>query len=118
MSAREDAIADMADENNLTELTRNYKQQGGVRGGRGGKRWSWRQRRRVRWVASQPDYILAEQGDKKLFRQAAFRSPRWHDSYHRMIVTRARVRGRGRLRAYRQKRQRNLLIRRLPPSTG
>merc|ERR1712127_793408 len=105
MSAREDAIADMADENNLTELTRHYKQRGGVRGGRGGKRWSWRQRRRGRWVASQPDYILAEQGDKKLFRQAAFRSPRWHDSDHRMIVTGARVQGWGRLRAYRRKRQ-------------
>ncbi len=118
MSTREDAIANMADKYNLTELTRHYKQWGGVRGGRGGKCWSWRQRRRGRWVASQPDYVLAEQGDNKLFSQAAFRLPRWHDSDHRMITTRARVRGRGRLRAYRRKLQRNPLIRRLPPSTG
>ena len=110
MTARDDNIADMADEFNLSELTHHYKQRGGTKDDRGGKRWSWRMRRRGRWVASQPDYILAEAGDKKLFSNASFRTPRWHDSDHRAIATRLRVRGRGRLRAYRRKRQRNPLV--------
>jgi hypothetical protein len=33
MTARDNNIADMADEFNLTELTRYYKQRGGTKGG-------------------------------------------------------------------------------------
>ena len=41
MTARGDNIADMADEFNLSEFTRHYKQRGGTKDGMGGKRWSW-----------------------------------------------------------------------------
>ena len=43
-------------------------------------------RRQGRYVSSQPDYILAREGDRGRFRKVVVRSPRHHDSDHRAGV--------------------------------
>ncbi len=65
VNPRADAIADMVDEAGLTDLAWHFMQRGRTRRRR--KRWSWRQRRLGRWISSQPDYILTQHGDKRLF---------------------------------------------------
>ena len=67
-------------------------------------------------VASQPDYVMAREGDKRLFRQVGARSPRHHVSDHRAVVAELRVRGTRKLAAYRKERQRNPLVRPLEPA--
>jgi hypothetical protein len=66
-----------------------------------------------RWHHSQPDYIMAREGDIWYFRKVAFRSPLVHDSDHRAIVATFRARKMRRLTAYCHRRQRLPL--RLPP---
>jgi hypothetical protein len=62
---------------------------------------------------SQPDYIMAREGDVRQFWTVGFRWPRYHDSDHRAVVATIR-RGRvGRLKSYRKQRQRHPL--QLPP---
>jgi hypothetical protein len=102
---RADAIADMTDEAGFTDLSRHFTQR--LRRRRNGKRWSWRQRRLGRWISSQPDYILAREGDKRHFGGVGFRSPRHHDSDHRVVVELVRRGSSARLTAYQQRRQRS-----------
>jgi hypothetical protein len=49
------------------------------------KRWTWRQKRRGRWIYSQPDYIMAREDRVARFRKVGFRSPPIHDSDHRAV---------------------------------
>ena len=67
---RADAIANMTDEAGFTDLSQHFTQR--LRRRRNGKRWSWRQRRLGRWISSQPDYILAREGDKRHFGGVGF----------------------------------------------
>ena len=102
---REEDIADLLDEINLVDSSRKFllrrcKLQSAK------KRWTWRQRRMGRWHHSQPDYILAREGDIRHFRKVAFRSPRVHDSDHRAVVATLRARRSRQLTNYRRKRQR------------
>jgi hypothetical protein len=66
-----------------------------------------------RWHHSQPDYIMAREGDIWYFRKVAFRSPLVHNSDHRAIVATFHARKTHRLTAYRHRRQ--CLPLRLPP---
>jgi hypothetical protein len=69
--ARKEDIADLLDEINLVDSSRKFllrrcKLQSAK------KRWTWRQKRMGRWHHSQPDYILAREGDIWYFRKVAF----------------------------------------------
>jgi hypothetical protein len=84
---REEDIADLLDEINLVDssckfLLRWCKLQSAK------KRWTWWRRRMGRWHHSQPDYILAREGDIRYFWKVAFWSPRVHDSDHQAVVSR------------------------------
>jgi hypothetical protein len=109
---QEEAIADLLDEINLVDLSRKFcLRQCWMQSAR--RRWTWRQKRTGRWHHSQPDYIMAREGDIWYFRKVAFRSPLIHDSDHRAIVATFRARKMRRLTAYCHCRQ--CLPLRLPP---
>jgi hypothetical protein len=111
-TSREKAIADLVNEINLVDMSRKYVQQHGQQQGLGA-RWTWQQRRGGHWHQSQPDYCMAWGEDAKLFRNVAFRQPRFHTSDHWAVVA-SIVRGRkGRMKLYRQSCQRFPLH--LPP---
>jgi hypothetical protein len=50
------------------------------------KRWTWQQKRMGRWHHTQPDYILAREGNVHHLQRVAFRTPLVHDSDHRAVV--------------------------------
>jgi hypothetical protein len=77
------------------------------------RRWTWRQKRTGRWHHSQPDYIMAREGDIWYFWKVAFRTPLVHDSDHCAVVATFRTRKTRRLTIYHRHRQRLSL--RLPP---
>jgi hypothetical protein len=66
-----------------------------------------------RWHYSQPDYILAREGNIRYFWKVAFRSPLVHDSDHRAVLATFRARKTRWLTNYRRRRQHLPL--RLPP---
>ena len=101
---RDEAIADLVDGAGLTDASRGYVQRRCRR--RFGRRWTWSQRRKGRWIASQPDYILCREGDVRIFRDVAFRSPRFHHSDHRAVVGHLRRGKRRLLTLYRQRHRR------------
>ena len=111
-NAREEDIADLLDEIKLIDSSRKFllrqcrmqsvKQQ-----------WTWHQKRMERWHHSQPDYILAREGNIWYFWKVAFRSLLVHDSDHRAVVATFRARKTKRLTKYCRRRQRLSL--RLPP---
>ena len=109
---REEQIVDLFDEINLIDMSRRFalcrpKQL------QNRARWTWRQKRVGRTHYSQPDYIMAREGDGRRFRTVGFRWPWYHDSNHRAVVAKIR-RGRvGRLKSYRKQWQR--LPMQLPP---
>jgi hypothetical protein len=84
-SKREEIIADLLDEINLTNMSQKFRQRWDGRQGRG--RWTWRQLRGGQWYQSQPDYCMARDRDAKFFWNVAVRRPRIHDMDHRAIVT-------------------------------
>ena len=103
--AREEDIANLLDEINLVDSSRKFllrrcKLQSVM------KRWTWQQRWMGRWHHSQPDYILAWEGDIRHFRKVAFQSPRVHDSDHRAVIATFRARQSQRLMTYQRNRQR------------
>jgi len=110
--AREEDIADLLDEINLVDSSRKFRLRR-CRMQSAKRRWTWRQKRMGRWHYSQPDYILAREGNIRYFRKVAFRSPLVHDSDHRAVVATFRARKTKRLTKYRRRRQRLPL--RLPP---
>ena len=58
-SERDVAVAEQAAAMDVTDMSRCFRQRSRkwVRG-----RWTWRQRRRGRWVSSHPDYIMVREG--------------------------------------------------------
>ena len=76
-------------------------------------RWTWHQKRLGRWHCSQPDYILAREGNIWYFWKVAFQSSLVHDSDHRVVVATFRARKTKWLTKYRCRRQRFPL--QLPP---
>jgi hypothetical protein len=109
---REEAIANLLDEINLVDLSHKFwMRRCWMQSAR--RRWTWWQKRMGRWHHSQPDYILAREGDIRYFQKVAFRLPLVHDSDHRAIVATFRARKTRRLMAYHHRRQ--CLPLRLPP---
>jgi hypothetical protein len=109
---REEAIANLLDEINLVDLSCKFcLWQCWLQSAR--RRWTWRQKQTGRWHPSQPDYIMAREGDIWYFRKVAFRSPLVHDSDHCAVVAMFHARKMRSLTAYLCCRQRLLL--RLPP---
>ena len=83
--AREEEIADLLDEINLVHTSRKFNLwQCSFQKAR--KRWTWRQKRRGRWIYSQPDYIMAREDRIARLRKVGFQSPPIHDSDHRAVV--------------------------------
>ncbi len=68
----------------LTDLSRHFRQQsrGSVRG-----RWTCRMRRGRRWISSQCDYVLGRATDHGKYCSVRLRTPQYHDSDHRAIIT-------------------------------
>jgi hypothetical protein len=102
---REEDIADLLDEINLVDSSRKYllrrcKLQSGK------KSWMWRQRRMGRWHHSQPDYILAREGNIRYYWKVTFQLPWVHDSNHQAVVATFQARRSRQLTTYHRKQQR------------
>jgi hypothetical protein len=82
---QEEIIANFLDNINVINMLCKFVQQGGQRQGKGA-RWIWRQQRGGRWHQSQPDYIMAREGDTKAFQNMAFQWPRIHDLDHCTVL--------------------------------
>ncbi len=67
--------------------------------------WTWHQKHRGRWICSQPDYIMAWEGDIWKFWKVGFRSPPIHNTDHRAVVAHIRKGQCGSLRTYQWSRQ-------------
>jgi hypothetical protein len=81
----EEAITDLLDEINLVDLSRKFcLRQCRLQLAR--RRWTWRQKRMGRWHHSQPDYIMAREGNIWYFWKVALQLPLVHDSDHHAIV--------------------------------
>ena len=110
--AREEEIADLLDEINLVDTSRKFIQRQSRRHGLLQRnRWTWRKKRRTegyqrgRWIYSQPDYIMAREGDMKHIRKVGIRTPRYHISDHRAVVLYRKAGNKGKLHTYRKQRQ-------------
>jgi hypothetical protein len=82
---REEAITNLLDKINLVDLScrfclRQCWLQLATR------RWTWGQKRTGRWHQSQPDYIMAREGDIWYFWKVLFQLPLVHDSDHRAVI--------------------------------
>ncbi len=108
----EEAIANLFDKINLVDSSCKFcLWQCRMQSAR--RRWTWRQKRTGRWHHSQPEFIMAREGDIWYFRKVAFRSPLVHNSDHHATVATFRTRKTRRLTAYHHRRQRLPLW--LPP---
>ena len=109
---REEEIADLLDEINLVDTSRKFIQRQSRRHKQIQRnRWTWRTKRRTegdergKWIYSQPDYIMAREGDMKHIRKAGIRTPRYHISDHRAVVLYLKAGNTGKLKTYRKQRQ-------------
>ena len=111
-NAHEEDIADLLDEINLVDSSfKFWLQQCQLQLTK--RQWTWRHKLTGRWHYSQPDYILAREGNIRCFRKVEFRSLLVHDSDHCAVVTTFRARKTKRLTKYPCGRQHLPL--RLPP---
>jgi hypothetical protein len=80
---RDIAFAEQAAAMDVNDVSRNFRQrrQKMARG-----RWTWRMRRRARWISSLPDYILARESTQKIFVNCGIRMSAQHDSDHRAVI--------------------------------
>jgi hypothetical protein len=109
---REEAIANLLDEISLVDSSHKFcLRQCWLQSAR--RRWTWRQKRTGSRHHSQPDYIMAREGDIWYFWKGVFRSPLAHNSDHHAVVATFRARKTRWLTAYCCCRQRLPL--RLPP---
>ena len=108
---RDEKVAEQCDFWNLTDMSRQFSQRR-RRKTRG--RWTWRQQRLGRWVQSHPDYFLAKEGSRRIFRNVALRRPRHHDTDHRAVVATLFGGSVRTTKAYRRRRQRFPI--QLPPT--
>ncbi len=83
---RADAILDLLDEINITNLSRKFLAQQCSQQWRRA-RWTSCMQRGREWCYSQPDYFLGNKCITKRLRRVAFRSPRFHDLDHQAVVT-------------------------------
>ncbi len=104
---RAEQIVDMMDEADLVNVAWHFLPRG--RMPQQQRRWTWRQQHQGQWVSSQPDYIMAWQGDQQCFLGVALRSPRHHNTDHRAVVTTLRGGKWRRLLAYQWQHQINPL---------
>ena len=109
---REVDIANLLDEINLVDMTRKFALQR-CRQQKARTRWTWRQKHRGHWIHSQPDYIMAREGDIRRFRKVGFQSPPIHDSDHHTVVAHMWKGKGGSLKTYPRNRQRFPIT--LPP---
>ncbi len=65
------------------------------------RRWTWWQKQMGRWHHSQPDYIMAREGNIWYFRKVAFQLPLVHDSDHHAVIATFHARKTRPLMAYR-----------------
>jgi hypothetical protein len=82
---REEQIIDLLDEINLIDMSRWFAPHHPNRL-QNRAHWTWRQKREGRMHYSQPDYIMAREGDGRRFRTVGFQWPRYHDSDHRAVI--------------------------------
>jgi hypothetical protein len=83
--AREEQIIDLLDKINLVDTSQKFalrwcKMQAAK------KQWTWQQKRMGKWHHTQPDYILAQEGNVYQLKRVAFRTPLVHDLDHRVVV--------------------------------
>ena len=98
---REAATANLLDKINLVDTSHKFTlRQCSLQKAR--KHWTWHQKRRGRWIYSQPDYIMAQEGSIARFQKAGFQSPPIHNSDHRAVVAHIRKGCNGSLKTYRQ----------------
>ena len=96
---REATFADLLDEINLVDTSRKFTLwQCSLQKAR--KHWAWHQKRRGRWIYSQPDYIMAREGSIARLRKVGFQSPPIHNSDHRAVVDHMRRGHDGSLKTY------------------
>jgi hypothetical protein len=83
--AREEQIIHLLDEINLVDTSQKFAlRQCKMQAAK--KQWLWRQKQMGRWHHTQPDYILAWEGNVRQLRRVAFRTPLVHDSDHCAVV--------------------------------
>ena len=84
-NAHEEDIVNLLEKINLVDLSQKFAlRQCQMQSARW--RWTWRQKRLGRRHCSQPDYILAREGNSWYFRKVAFQSPLVHDTDHCAVV--------------------------------
>jgi hypothetical protein len=108
----EEQIVDLLDKINLVNTSQKFALQR-CKMQAAKKRWTWQQKQMGRWYHTQPDYILAREGNVHHLQRVAFRTPVVHHSDHHVVVTIFHSRRTQRLKKYCRQRQRFLL--RLPP---
>ncbi len=110
--AREEQKINLLEEINLVNTSRkNFHRRCRMPAAK--KQWTWRQKRMGGWYHSQPDYILAWEGNIRHLQRVAFRAPVVHHSDHQAVIAIFHLRRTRRLKKYFQQQQRFSL--RLPP---
>ena len=109
---READIANLLDKINLVDTSRKFTLQRCCQQ-KARTRWTWRQKHWGRWIHSQPDYIMAREGDIRRFWKVGFQSPPIHDSDHLAVVAHMWKGKGGSLKTYQRNRQRFPIT--LPP---
>ncbi len=97
--AQEEQIIDLLDKINLVDTSQKFALRQ-CRMPAAKKQWTWQQKRMGRWHHSQPDYILAWEGNVHHLRRVAFRTPVVHHSDHRAVVAIFHLRRTRRLKKY------------------
>jgi hypothetical protein len=101
---REEAIANLLDKINLVNLSCKFcLRQCWLQLAR--RRWTWGQKRIGRWHHSQPDYMMAREGNIWYFWKVAFRLPLAHDLDHHAVIAIFHARKMRRLTTYPHRRQ-------------
>ena len=85
---RDMAVTEQAAAMDIQDMSRQFRQR---RRTWAKGRWTWRMRRRGRWISSQPDYILATDKARRLISNCAMRISNHHKSDHRAMI--AMIRG-------------------------
>jgi hypothetical protein len=93
---REETIAEQVNAMDLVDMSRHFYQ-------RSEKRlwgqWTWRMRRRGRWISSQCDYFLGRKTDCRRFRRVSVRMPCYY-SNHQALVAVIYAEGEGEMERY------------------
>ena len=96
---REEQIVDLLDEINMIDASRKFSPRRPCKL-QNRARWTWRYKREGRMHYSQPDYIMAREGDVWQFWKFGFRWHWYHDSNHQAVVTTIRCGRVGWMKSY------------------